>query len=115
MAGMVKAGSFRDRATFDQLSQGQIDEYGNSNTGWKQIGKRSASMVEQSGREAINGGVVSGASYATMRVRRDYLTAKITTADRVSVRGVRWAIISIIQVDRQGSVLEFILQRGVAA
>jgi head-tail adaptor len=75
---------------------------------------RSADLVERLGKEAIQGGELSDVVTATMRLRKDSSTADITHADRVVVRGHTWAIKSVVQVDRKGSLLEFLLERGVA-
>jgi hypothetical protein len=52
---------------------------------------------------------------ATMRVRSDSTTQGVTTADRVVIRGVTWAIKGLVQIDHKNTVLEFKLERGVAA
>jgi len=112
---MVKAGLYRERAEFQRLSEGDVDDYGNVYTGWTSLATRSADMRERTGKEAIQGGALSDVGPATMRVRNDSTTSTITAADRVVIRGKTWAIKDVIQVDAKGTVLEFTLLRGVAS
>jgi SPP1 family predicted phage head-tail adaptor len=112
---MVRAGQYRERAAFERLTDGSIDAYGNTYTGWEALATRWADMRERTGKEDIQGGVLSDVGAATMRVRKDSTTSTITAADRVVIRGATWAIKDVIQVDRKGTVLEFKLERGVAA
>jgi len=112
---MVKAGQYRERASFQRLSEGDVDAYGNVYSGWASFATRWADMRERTGKEDIQGGVLSDVGAATMRVRSDSTTNTITAADRVIIRGKTWAIKDVIQVDRKGTVLEFKLERGVAA
>jgi SPP1 family predicted phage head-tail adaptor len=111
---MVRAGSYRDRATFQRLVEGAVDDYGNIYTGWSDVATRSANLRERTGKEAIQGGALSDVGPATMRVRKDSVTETFTAADRVQVRGQTWAIKDVMQVDDKGTVLEFHLLRGVA-
>lgn len=111
---MVRAGQYRERASFERLSEGAIDAYGNVYTGWASLATRWADMRERTGKEDIKGGVLSDVGAATMRVRADSTTGAITAADRVVIRGATWNIKDIIQVDAKGTVLEFKLERGVA-
>ena len=111
---MVKAGQYRERAEFQRLSEGAVDAYGNVYSGWATLATRWADMREQTGKEDIQGGVLSDVGRATMRVRSDSTTNGVTAADRVVIRGATWAIKDVIQVDRKGTMLEFKLERGVA-
>jgi len=52
---------------------------------------------------------------ATMRVRSDSTTQTITAADRVVARGYTWAIKNVIQVDAKDTMIELLLERGVAS
>jgi SPP1 family predicted phage head-tail adaptor len=112
---MVRAGLYRERAVFQRLVEGAVDDYGNVYTGWTALATRSADMRERTGKEAIQGGALSDVGPATMRVRKDSVTETVTSADRVVIRGKTWAIKDVIQVDAKGTVLEFQLERGVAA
>ena len=112
---MVKAGLMRDRVVFQRLSEGAADDYGNVYSGWASLATRSADLREQKGRERINGGALSDVALATMRVRSDSTTSAITSADRVVARGITWAIKDVMQVDAKDTLIEFILEKGVAA
>lgn len=111
---MVKAGQYSERAEFQRLSSGAIDEYGNVYTGWVKLTTRWADMRERTGKEMIQGGALSDVGQATLRTRKDSTTDDITSADRVVIRGKTWAIKSVVQVDSKGTIMEFILEKGVA-
>lgn len=112
---MAKAGAFGERATFQRLDQSAIDAYGNVYTGWSEYGVRWADMRERVGKETIEGGALSDVAMATMRCRADTVTKAITAADRVVIRGTTWAIKNVTQVDAKNSLIEFLLERGVAS
>ena len=112
---MAKAGAFGERATFQRLDQSAIDAYGNVYTGWSEYGVRWADMRERVGKEMIEGGALSDVAMATMRCRADTVTKAITAADRVVIRGTTWAIKNVMQVDAKNSLIEFMLERGVAS
>lgn len=111
---MVRAGLYRERAEFQRLTEGAVDDYGNVYTGWATLATRWADLRERTGKEAIQGGALSDVGLATMRVRKDSTTETITAADRVVARGFTWAIKDVIQVDAKGTVIEVRLERGVA-
>ena len=112
---MVNAGLFRDRVTFQRLSESAVDAYGNVYSGWADLATRSADLREQKGRERINGGALLDQAMATMRVRSDSTTQGITSADRVIARGITWAIKDVMQVDAKNTQIEFLLEKGVAS
>lgn len=112
---MVSAGKYRERAVFERLTEGAVDDYGNVYTGWEGLTTRWADMRERTGKEAIQGGALADVGQATLRVRSDSTTQTITTADRVTLRGYVWAIKGVVQVDAKDTVIEFRLERGVAA
>lgn len=112
---MVKAGTYRERAVIQRLDEGAIDAYGNVYSGWSNLATRWANMRETTGKEAIQSGELSNAGQATLRVRSDSTTTTVTSADRVVIRGHTWAIKDVVQVDAKDTVLEFRLERGVAA
>ena len=112
---MVNAGLFRDRVTFQRLSESAVDAYGNVYSGWADLATRSADLREQKGRERINGGALLDQAMATMRVRSDSATRGITSADRVIARGITWAIKDVMQVDAKNTQIEFLLEKGVAS
>lgn len=112
---MAKAGLLRERVTFQRLVEGDVDEYGNVYNGWRNKENRFADLRERTGKEMIQGGELSNVGAATMRVRSDSFTRTVTAADRVIARGITWAIKDVIQVDAKATMLEFVLERGVAA
>lgn len=112
---MVKAGLYREKATFQRLSEGAVDAYGNVYSGWADLGSRSADMRERTGKEKIEAGALSDVAMATMRCRSDSFTQGVTSADRVYIRGTSWAIKNVMQVDAKNTVVEFTLERGVAS
>lgn len=112
---MVNAGLFRDRVTFQRLSESAVDAYGNVYSGWADLATRSADLREQKGRERINGGALLDQAMATMRVRSDSTTQGVTSADRVLARGITWAIKDVMQVDAKNTQIEFLLEKGVAS
>lgn len=111
---MVKAGLYRERAEFQRLSEGSVDDYGNVYTGWSTLVSRWVDLREVTGKEDIQGGALSDVGRATMRTRSDSTTQTVTAADRVVCRGYTWNIKDVIQVDSKNTMLEFKLERGVA-
>lgn len=111
---MVKAGLMRERIVFQRLTEGAVDDYGNVYSGWTDLAFRSGDLREQKGRERINAGVLSDMALATLRVRSDSTTSAITSADRVVARGITWAIKDVMQVDAKDTLVEFVLEKGVA-
>jgi hypothetical protein len=111
---MVKAGNLREKAVFKQLSTGAVDAYGNTYTGWIVRVTRMVDLIERVGREAIEGGALSDVVQATLRLRKDNATELIKTADMVTVRGSDWAVKSIVQLDRKGTMFDMLIERGVA-
>lgn len=112
---MVKAGLMRERVTFQRMSEGSVDAYGNVYSGWSDLAIRSGDLREQKGKEKISGGALQDNNSATLRVRSDSTTQTVTAADRVSARGVTWAIKNVIQIDAKNTILEFVLEKGVAS
>tara|TARA_R110002153_G_scaffold97261_3_gene231941 strand:+ start:160 stop:498 length:339 start_codon:yes stop_codon:yes gene_type:complete len=112
---MVKAGLLRERVTFQRLTEGAVDDYGNVYSGWADLAVRSADLREQKGRERITAGALQDRALATMRVRSDSITSAITSADRVIARGITWAIKDVMQVDAKDTQIEFVLEKGVAS
>jgi head-tail adaptor len=49
---MVKAGLYRERAEFQRLSEGAVDDYGNVYTGWAALATRWVDLRERTGKEA---------------------------------------------------------------
>lgn len=111
---MAKAGLLRERAVFERMTEGAVDDYGNVYTGWSTLATRWGDLRERTGKETVEGGFLSDKATATLRVRKDSTTEAVTAADRVQMRGATWDILSAIQVDAKGVMMEFLLQRGVA-
>lgn len=112
---MVKAGLMRERVTFQRMAEGAVDAYGNVYSDWSDLVTRYGDLREQKGKEAIQGGALQDVGRATLRVRSDSTTQTVTSADRVSARGITWAIKNVIQVDAKNTMLEFVLEKGVAS
>lgn len=113
---MAQAGKFRERVTFQRLTNGSgtTDKYGNTKDDWGDPIERWADIIERPGRERIEGGALTGVNTATVRVRADSITRQIGSDWRMYARGAYWDIESGIQVDRAGAVLEFLAQKGTA-
>lgn len=111
---MANAGRFREKAVFERLTSNAVDDYGNTYSGWSELITRNVDLIERLGKEAIQGGELSDVVPATMRFRKDSVSETINHADRVTVRGSIWAIKSVMQVDRKGTILEMLIERGVA-
>ncbi len=113
---MVRAGLLREKVVFQRLTEAAVDDYGNTYTGWANIedGSRKADLREQKGKEKISGGALKDAALATLRVRADSLTSAITAADRVIARGKTWAIKDVMQVDAKKTMIEMVVEKGVA-
>lgn len=111
---MARAGLFRDRVTFERMAS-TTDDFGNVTGSWASLASRSADLRERTGKEELSQGALQDVAAATMRVRKDSTTETVTVADRVSARGVTWAIRSIIQVDAKGEMIEMLIEKGVAS
>lgn len=111
---MTAAGKLRDRATFQRLVAG-ADIYGNTVNAWADHLTIWADVLESPGREAVAAGRIEAARSATMRVRRSPESLGLTAADRVFVRGRVWNIRSIGDVGRDRTMLELVIEVGVAA
>lgn len=110
---MAAAGNLSDRVTFQRLTYGP-DAYGNTVNAWTDHLSVWADILESPGREAVAAGRIEAARSATMRIRRNGSSSGLTTADRVSARGRSWNIRSIGDVGRDRSMLELVIEVGVA-
>jgi len=110
----MRAGTLKTRAVFERRSVGASDGRGNTADVWNTICSRSVSLDEMSGAERQEGGALAPVVGATMHLRRDDLTAGLTTGDRVLARGVRWNIRAVRWAGARGAGLVLDLQRGVA-
>lgn len=115
---MAQAGKFRERVTFQSLtnSSGTTDKYGNALDAWGADVSRWADVVVRTGRERVTGGAVAGVNVATVRVRSDSVTQTIGNDWCVFMRGKYWNITSDpAQTTRAGAVLEIVAETGTAA
>lgn len=114
---MAQAGKFRERVTFQRLTDGDAatDAYGNTLDAWGDDVVRWADVVVRTGRERVTGGAVAGVNVATVRVRSDSITSQIGNDWRVYMRGKFWNITSDpAQTTRAGGVLEIVAETGTA-
>jgi SPP1 family predicted phage head-tail adaptor len=111
---MARSGLFRDRITFQRMAD-SVDAFGNTTGAWSDLASRHADFRERLGKETIEGGALQDVAMATMRVRADSVTSAITAADRVTARGITWAIRSIMQVEATDELLEMLLEKGIAS
>lgn len=111
---MARAGSMRDRVTFQRMAS-TVDAYGNTTGNWSDHLTRSGELVERVGQQRTEQGVLTDVAIARLKIRKDTSTNALTIADRVLARNTTWSIRSISQVDAQGSILEMVLEKGVAA
>lgn len=111
---MARAGLMRDRVTFQRMAE-TTDDFGNTTGSWSDHATRFGHLIERTGKESTEQGALSDVSTATLRIRKDSVTAALTAADRVIARSQTWAIRSIIQIDSKGQTLEMLIEKGVAS
>ena len=113
---MAQSGKFRERVTFQGLANVDraTDKYGNALDAWAHQFERWADVIERPGRERVEGGALAGVNTATVRVRKDRYTSYLDAGWRIYMRGQYWDSEGVIQVDRKGSVLEIMAQKGTA-
>lgn len=111
---MVRAGSLRDRVTFQRATTGD-DGYGNTTTAWADHLTVWANVRETLGKERVDAGRVEASRTATIRVRQSTDTLGLTEADRVIVRGRPWNIRSIARVSNDRAMLDILVEAGVAS
>ncbi len=112
----MPAGMFRELAEFERMLTGPRDKYGNpSDPQWEQLVTVRANLRETTGRERLAAGRLEAPATGTLRVRASSATRAITAADRVTVRGHLWSIVSPpVDPEGRGRLLEFTLERGGA-
>jgi len=111
---MARAGRMRDRVTFQRMAA-TTDDYGNTTGDWANHLTRFAELVERVGRQKEENGALTDVAVASLKLRRDSSTKALTIADRVIARETTWSIKSISQIDAGGSMLEMVLEKGVAS
>jgi SPP1 family predicted phage head-tail adaptor len=111
---MARAGNLREPVMFQRYTEA-ADAYGNTVQDWADHLARYADVLETPGREGLAAGRVESTRTATMRIRRDSQTLALTAADRVICRGKKWNIRAIGEVSRDRTLLELVIEAGVAA
>lgn len=93
----MTGGTLRERVAFDALTQAPDGRGGHVET-WTQVAERAAEFRYVRGREAVEGGALTGTATFKVRVRADAVTKALTTDHRV--RDVRRNIaMNIREVD----------------
>ena len=110
---MARAGLMRDRVTFQRMAA-TTDEYGNTTGTFSDHLTRMGELNERVGQQRTEQGVLTDVSRASLKVRRDSSTKAVTIADRVVARNTNWSIRSISQFDGKGTIIEMMLEKGVA-
>lgn len=111
---MKGAGALSERVTFQRATRGD-DGYGNVVVGWADHLTVWADVRETTGKERVDAGRIEASATATVRVRASGATRALTAADRMAARGETWNIRSIVPVGSDRSMLDLLVERGVAA
>jgi SPP1 family predicted phage head-tail adaptor len=111
---MTRAGTLRDRATFQRPVPGD-DGYGGVITSWADYITVWADIRETVGKERVEAGRIEAASTATVRVHASTQSRALTEADRMVARGWTWNIRSIVPVGNDRAMIDLLVERGVAA
>lgn len=109
----MRAGSLRDRVTFQRASR-MSDGQGGGRRQWLPLFTVWGALREERGTERLEQGRIAAPFGATLRVRVSTDTAGITTADRAEIGGILYDIRAIAQPDRRNRAFEMTLERGVA-
>lgn len=110
---MARAGLMREPITFQRMAP-TTDVYGNTTGTFTDHLQRLGELNERVGQQRTEQGVLTDVSRASLKVRKDTSTNTVTIADRVVARNTNWSIRSISQFDTKGTVLEMMLEKGVA-
>lgn len=105
----------RDRAAFFRRTA-TADGYGNQQGGFAGTAYLTcwADFLEKTGNERIAAGRIEASRLGTLRVRSAAETLAVAMDDKVTVRGADWNIRSVAAMGRDGEMLEFVLETGVA-
>lgn len=110
----MRAGLLRDRVTFQRETRvpdgagGYVQGWADELTVWGQY-------VPRSSREAVEAGRLQESEGGTLTVRSSSKTRVITSAHRVLIRGVPYAVQGgATNYDQHNKALDFIVTRGVA-
>lgn len=107
-------GQFRERVTLQRKGTKALDEYGNTQEAYSDLGTRYAQVEERTGREQLDAGANSEIGSATIRMHRDSLTSTLKAGDRIYARGRYWLIRSAIQLSFDGRYVEILGEKNVA-
>lgn len=111
---MTRAGQLRERVTF-QAEQRTPDGAGGAALAWEPVLTVWGQYVPRSAREAVDAGRLQESESGTLTVRASSETRAITSAHRVLIRGVPYALQGgPTNYDGRGESLDFIVTRGVA-
>lgn len=109
---------YREPVLFERKGgDGLRDELGNLPGEWEPLLSARGWLRETRGKERIEAGRLEASATATLRLKVSPTGPawQITAADRVSVRGHIWSIVSApIDPEGRGTVIEFTLERGGA-
>jgi head-tail adaptor len=117
---MVASGVLEQRVRFERQIVGADDGYGNTlPAAWSPLFTCWASFKPETGRERIEAGRLEATMRGVLRVRRSADSKGISAADRVVfVAGRYFGMVCQIRstpvASIDGSVIEFILEQGVA-
>jgi SPP1 family predicted phage head-tail adaptor len=110
----MRAGHLRSRCAFERRDA-TADIYGNTSSGWVALVTVSGGLSVERGRERMDAGRLESAVGGVLTVRSSSETRAITAADRVTIVGDVYVIISITDPDQRGATLEMLVERGGAA
>jgi head-tail adaptor len=117
---MVASGVLEQRVRFDRQVAGVDDGYGNTlPAAWSPLFTCWASFKPETGRERLEAGRLEATMRGVLRVRRSADSKGVSAADRVVfVAGRYFGMVCQIRstpvASIDGSVIEFVLEQGVA-
>lgn len=110
---MARAGSYRDRVTFQEPVKTAIGG-GGSDLVWTDRLTVWARYMPERGRERVEAGRLTSAVGGVLQVRMSSDMAEVTAGWRVLIGGEPQNIRSVTNPDRRGRDLEMVLESGVA-
>lgn len=109
---MARAGQLREKATF-QREGGGLDELGDIDGSWADLGTRSVRMVPLRGAEGVAAQALEASYDYRLEMRDSVFSRSITEADRVVVKGQPYQIRTIRPTEKPGMIFMDV-KRGVA-
>lgn len=97
----LPAGDLRDRIVFERDTPTK-NSFNEPVSVWAEYGRASAKVTYGTGQERREAAQQSASAPATFRVRRNAVTAALTTQDRIQFLGAAWDISSIVPFQREG-------------